>query len=80
MDAIRDYLNKPVGAGVVGFIAGAVVGLVVLGWWLFPVSYTDAFPEHSLNTARFPDGTSGQAAYGERNRPTGRHDWAPIHI
>jgi hypothetical protein len=46
MDAIRDYMNKPVGAGIVGFIVGAVVGLVVLGWWLVPVSYTDAFPEH----------------------------------
>jgi hypothetical protein len=46
MDAIRDYLNRPVGAGVGGFVVGLVVGLVVLGWWLFPVSYSDAYPEH----------------------------------
>ncbi len=46
MDALRKYLEQPAITGVVGFVVGAIVGLVVLGWWLFPVSYTDAFPEH----------------------------------
>lgn len=46
MDALRKYLEQPAVTGVVGFVVGAIVGLVVLGWWLFPVSYTDAFPEH----------------------------------
>ena len=46
MDATREYMNRPITAGVVGFIIGAIFGLVILGWWLFPVSYTNAFPEH----------------------------------
>ena len=46
MDAIREYLKQPVIAGVVGLVVGAIIGLVVLGWTLFPVTYTDAFPEH----------------------------------
>ncbi len=46
MDALRKYLEQPAITGVVGFVIGAIVGLVVLGWTLFPVTYTDAFPEH----------------------------------
>ncbi len=34
-------------AAVVSFIAGLVIGLVVLGWWLWPVQYRDTDP-HSL--------------------------------
>jgi hypothetical protein len=29
---------------VLSFIAGLVIGLVVLGWWLWPVQYTDTDP------------------------------------
>ncbi len=29
---------------LIGFIIGAVFGLVVLGWWLWPVTWTDATP------------------------------------
>jgi len=32
---------------VVSFVVGVVVGLVVLGWWLWPVQYTNTAP-HSL--------------------------------
>ncbi len=46
MDAIRERLNQPAIAAAVGLVVGLIVGLVVLGWWLFPVQYTDAFPEH----------------------------------
>jgi hypothetical protein len=46
MDALREQLNKPLVVGVISFIVGVIIGLVVLGWWLWPVEWTDAAPEH----------------------------------
>ncbi len=31
-------------AAIVAFLIGTIFGLVVLGWWLFPVQWTDASP------------------------------------
>jgi hypothetical protein len=45
MDAWRDQLNRPVVVGAVAFIAGLFIGLVVLGWGLWPVQWTDAGPD-----------------------------------
>jgi hypothetical protein len=42
---IREQLKNPVATGVVGLIVGAILGLVVLGWWLFPVQYVGAGPK-----------------------------------
>jgi LPXTG-motif cell wall-anchored protein len=40
-----DMINKRPGlAALVAFIAGLIIGLVVLGWWLFPVQFTGADP------------------------------------
>ncbi len=40
-----DIINKRPGlAAGVAFIAGLIIGLVVLGWWLFPVQFTGADP------------------------------------
>lgn len=44
MDAIRNQLNRPLVVGIVGFFVGVLVGLIVLGWWLWPVKWTDASP------------------------------------
>ncbi len=33
-------------AMVLAFVVGVVVGLVVLGWWLWPVKWTNAAPAH----------------------------------
>ncbi len=44
MDSVKRYLNQPLIAGGVGLVAGIIFGLVVLGWWLFPVRWTDAMP------------------------------------
>ncbi len=41
MDIIK---QKPGLAALVAFIAGLIIGLVVLGWGLFPVQYTGADP------------------------------------
>jgi hypothetical protein len=38
---IREKMTKEV---VIAFVLGAVVGLVVLGWWLWPVKWTNADP------------------------------------
>ena len=45
MDALRDQLDRPVSVGAAAFVAGLFIGLVVLGWWLWPVQWKDAGPE-----------------------------------
>ena len=45
MDAIREQLNKPLVVGGVSFVIGVVIGLFVLGWWLFPVQWINAGPQ-----------------------------------
>ena len=53
-----DIINRRPGlAALVAFIAGLIIGLVVLGWWLFPVQYTGAdpsgtFPEYQAMIVR----------------------------
>jgi hypothetical protein len=44
MDALRNQLNRPLVAGIVGAVVGLFVGLILLGWWLWPVQWTDASP------------------------------------
>ena len=44
MDAIREQFNKPIVAATVAFVVGLFLGLVVLGWGLMPVQWTDAAP------------------------------------
>lgn len=40
-----EMLREPRSLAIAAFIGGLIVGLVVLGWWLFPVSWTDASAE-----------------------------------
>ncbi len=42
MDAIREQFKNPVVAGIAAFIVGLFIGLVILGWWLWPVKWIDA--------------------------------------
>jgi hypothetical protein len=44
MDDIREQLNRPLWVGIISFVVGLFIGLVVLGWWLWPVQWTDAGP------------------------------------
>jgi hypothetical protein len=44
MTKILDYLKRPVVTGAVGLVVGLFIGLVVLGWGLFPVQWTNATP------------------------------------
>jgi hypothetical protein len=41
---ILDYLKKPVMAAALGFVVGLFIGLVVLGWGVWPVHWTNADP------------------------------------
>jgi hypothetical protein len=41
---ILDYLKRPVVAALIGFVVGLFIGLVVLGWGLWPVQWKDADP------------------------------------
>lgn len=45
MDMMRDFLKKSWAIPLVSFVAGILIGLVVLGWWLVPVQWTDATPD-----------------------------------
>jgi hypothetical protein len=45
-DQIREYTKRPLVLGIVGLVVGLFVGLVVLGWWLWPVQWYDAAPSN----------------------------------
>jgi hypothetical protein len=44
MDKIKDFFKNPISFGLIGLIAGIVIGLVTLGWGVWPVKWTDAAP------------------------------------
>ncbi len=44
MEKIREYLKRPLIAGVVGLVIGLIIGLPILGWGLWPVKWFDAAP------------------------------------
>ncbi len=41
---ILDYLKRPVVAAALGFVLGLFIGLVILGWGLWPVEWTSTDP------------------------------------
>lgn len=45
MDTEPSHKNRMILFGIVGLAIGLVIGLVVLGWWLFPVEWVDFSPE-----------------------------------
>lgn len=46
MDTIRGQLKNPIVVGIGAFIVGLFIGLVVLGWGLWPLEWKDAAPSH----------------------------------
>lgn len=52
MEVIRDRLNNPLVAGIVGLVVGLFFGWIVIGWGLWPVSWTDAAPSDLQETWR----------------------------
>lgn len=69
MEAIREQLEKPLVVGVVGFVVGAIFGLVVLGWWLWPVQWTDAPPSALSYDAKVQYMRMAIEAYGQNLDP-----------
>ena len=61
MDKIRELLKNPIYAGAVGLVVGVLFGLIVLGWWIFPVNWVNAAPQNLR-----PD---LQQEYLKRSRP-----------
>lgn len=49
MNTVRKAYDKPMFWPIVTFILGLVLGLVVLGWWLWPVEWVDAAPSQMQN-------------------------------
>lgn len=46
IEVVRQNLKKPLVTAAVGFIIGLIVGLPLLGWWVVPVKWIDAAPQH----------------------------------
>lgn len=44
MNTIKRLIANPWVAGGLGLVIGIFIGLVILGWWLMPVRWTDAAP------------------------------------
>jgi hypothetical protein len=45
-DQAREYAARPLFTGILGLVVGLFIGLVVLGWWLWPVKWYDAAPSN----------------------------------
>jgi len=41
---VKEYSKRPLVVGIFCFVVGVIIGLVVLGWWLWPVQWYDASP------------------------------------
>lgn len=52
MEVIRDRLNNPLVAGIVGLVVGLFFGWIVIGWGLWPVTWTNAAPSDLQQTWR----------------------------
>ncbi len=44
MNKIKELLQRPLIAAITTFVLGLVIGLFVIGWWLWPVEWYDAAP------------------------------------
>lgn len=42
LEKIKEFIQQPIGIAVSGFVVGLFFGLVILGWWLWPVRWYDA--------------------------------------
>jgi hypothetical protein len=52
MENLRAQLNRPLVAAGVAFVIGLLIGLIVLGWGLWPVQWTDASAKQLRADAR----------------------------
>lgn len=52
MEEYQKQLKNPWVIGGIGFLIGAIFGLIVLGWWLFPVQWTNAEPSDLIESSQ----------------------------
>ena len=45
MEKVKTFIKKPIVLASIGLFIGLVFGLVVLGWWLWPVVWIDGSPK-----------------------------------
>ena len=65
MDQIREQLKNPLVVGITAFVIGAIFGLVILGWNVWPVEWTNAQPEHMSPSAQAEYLRMAIEAYGQ---------------
>ncbi len=46
VQSVQTRARNPMAVAALAFVVGLLVGWIVLGWWLFPVKWTDAAPVH----------------------------------
>ena len=46
MNKIKLWFKKPFIAAIAGLLVGLIIGLPILGWWIWPVQWYDAAPYH----------------------------------
>jgi hypothetical protein len=44
MEKIKSFIKKPIALGLAGLVLGLIIGLVILGWGLWPVKWVNASP------------------------------------
>lgn len=64
MDAIREQLQKPLYAGIIGVLIGLIIGWFVIGWGLWPVEFEGAQPKDMLYQEQVDYLRSSIEAYG----------------
>ncbi len=46
MKKIKELMQKPLYMAIAAFTIGLIIGLFIIGWWLWPVQWYDASPKH----------------------------------
>ena len=44
METIKEQSKNPIVIGVAAFVVGLLIGWLIIGWWLWPVEFTGAYP------------------------------------
>lgn len=70
MDAIREKIKNPLVMGLIGFVVGLIIGLVVLGWGIWPVKWTDATPNELSLDWKVEFLRASIQAYGQNGNTT----------
>lgn len=69
MDAIREQMQKPLVAGIIGGLIGLIIGWFVIGWGVWPVEYVGAGPKDMTFEAKVQYLQMALEAYGQNRDP-----------